>query len=206
MFSLFGSKSPKNTGSNTRRNRNNSALRNAAASRAAWTVRSKYGRAGQTRVANLVRPEEGPHNIVAKEQKQLAAQYYNELQSAISDMTPEKKTAISRLRSTLQSDTAKAVQSGAQEVVIRIPVFIANIIIVLLNVFLFMLQVGLFIAIAALSFVGGEMSVSNSPGSSLLPLVTAGALSTMITPSGTGKKYGRRNGNRNGNRNRNTNW
>lgn len=196
MFSLFGSK--KNN-TNTRRNRNNNAMKNAAALRAAYTVKSKYGRSGQSRMANVLRPEEGPHNSVAKEQTQLAAQYYNELQSAISNITSEQKSALTKLRATLQSETAQAIQSGATEVVIRIPIFLVNIILVLLNVFLFMLQVGLFIAITALSFVGGEMSVSNSPGTSLLPLLSSGTLASMMTSRGLRKNN--RNNNGNGNTN-----
>lgn len=185
MFSLFGT-AKKNNSANTRRNRNNSAMKNAAALRAAYTVRSKYGRAGQSRVANVLHPEEGPHNIVAKEQQQLAAQYYAELQSAVSSITPEQTTALSRLRNSLQSEAAQAVKSGAREVAIRVPVAIVNIIVILLNVFLFILQVGLMIGLMALSLAGGA-SMTHSPALSVIPTLAANSIGSLMTSRGKNK-------------------
>jgi hypothetical protein len=143
MFSsLFRGK--KNTTNTTRRSNKN--MRNAAATQAHWKVRSKYGRAAQSRVANVLRPNEGPHNYVAKEQKQLAEQIFVELDGITKSITPEQQAVISDVRDNIQSDVQRAVQSGADRMTITVPTFIGSLLVRLLGILLGLALLGGLIA------------------------------------------------------------
>lgn len=174
MFSsLFPGKANTLGASTTRRN--SEARASAAMFRARSNALREVGRAGfHSRVANVLRPEEGLHNSAAIRYQELAVQYFDELEAAITSITPEQRTIISRVRSALQSETAQAVQSGAREVAIVIPLFVANLIVILLNILILAVKVGGFILMLGLLLSGSEMS--NSPGIDTLQLIGAGAL------------------------------
>jgi hypothetical protein len=108
----------------------------------------------------------------------LSVQYFNELEAAIASITPEQRTIISRVRSALQSETAQAVQSGAREVAIVVPLFVANLIVILLNILILAVKVGGFILMIGLLLSGSEMS--NSPGIDTIQLLGAGAVADAL--------------------------
>ena len=174
MFSSFFRGKANTLGASTTR-RNTNAKAKAANFRARNEALKEVGRAGfHSRVANVLRPEEGLHNSAAIRYKELAVKYFNELDAAIAGITPQQKAVISRVHTALQSETAQAVQSGAREVVIVIPLFIANLLVILLNILILAVKVGSFIFMIGLLLSGSEMS--NSPGIDTIELLGAGAI------------------------------
>ena len=109
-------------------------------------MRSQYGRAKQSRVANVLFPRAGPHNIVAKEQEKLAEDIFSELEDISTGVTPEQQTVILEARDTIQSEVQRAVQSGANRITITVPTVVGSIVVRLLRFVLGLAALGGFIA------------------------------------------------------------
>jgi hypothetical protein len=198
MFSsLFPGKANTLGASTTRRN--SEARASAAMLRARSNALREVGRAGfHSKVANVLRPDEGLHNSAAIRYQELAVQYFDELEAAITSITPEQRTIISRVRSALQSETAQAVQSGAREVAIVIPLFIANLIVILLNILLLAVRVGGFILMIGLFLSGAGMS--DSPGIASIQLLGGFAIAeTLFGSHGENARANTRRNNRGAN-------
>jgi hypothetical protein len=170
MFSsLFRGK--KNTTNTTRRSNKN--MRNAAATQAHWKVRSQYGRAEQSRVANFLRPEEGRHNIVAKEKKVLAEKTFSELEDISKGITPEQEKVISSVRDTIQSQVKSAAQSGADRITISVPTFVGSLLVRVLGILL------------GLALLGGLIAAFI-----IAPFITGSAVGLSIAGAGALGLYG----------------
>jgi hypothetical protein len=132
--------------------------------RANARTRRLHGRLGQTRVANLFRPEEGPHNIVARNQKKFREEELAKLESVV-DKTKKSESALRRLYETIKDGIATAKKTGSTVVKIEIPIGFAKLVLTVLS---FVIGLVLFIGYWGINlfvglFSGGTVMMGNTP-------------------------------------------
>jgi hypothetical protein len=128
-----------------------------AAMRAKYEVQGKYGRSAQSRVANVLRPQEGPHNIVAKEQRALAEKYKREYLRRVQRITTTEKIGLLQFAKKLRLKVKQHVKMGGGQngnggILIEIPMSIVKILLFAIGIALFILSLG--VAIADTLFLG----------------------------------------------------
>uniref|UniRef100_A0A6C0L085 Uncharacterized protein n=1 Tax=viral metagenome TaxID=1070528 RepID=A0A6C0L085_9ZZZZ len=129
-------------------------------------TRRLHGRLGQTRVANLFKPEEGPHNSVARNQKKFREEELAKLSSVV-EGSKAAEGILQRLRKTIQDSIAAAKLKGSSVVKLEISLGLATMFVRVLGfaigVFLFIgyWGVNLFVGF----FSGGTVVMGNTPQS-----------------------------------------
>jgi hypothetical protein len=117
--------------------KSNQNLRRMAAQKAHFSVRSEFGRAGQSRVANLLAPSESglPHNVVAAEEVMRTEQYYNQYKADALEQAKEAAVGISasnmeELRAfgeSLRRQISSAAAAAQPTITITIPTLLARL-------------------------------------------------------------------------------
>ena len=141
-----------------------------AAMQAKYEVQSRYGRGAQSRVANVLRPQEGPHNIVAKEQKALQQKYRMQYLRKLNKITDSDKVGLLEFAKKLRLQVKQHAQFGGayndrndKSIVLEIPFAIAKILLFAIGVALLVFAIGASIADALFlgnSGIGSAISVS----------------------------------------------
>lgn len=142
--------------------KNTQSSNNKAAFRAEWEVRSKFGRGAHSRVANVLKPEEGPHNHVAKERARLEAFYKKQYASKLATITPSHKQGLidigKQIQEKLGSAAAAGGGSGPDTINISIPKVIAKVLLFAIGLALLALTIGAIFIDVLLSANGGGSS------------------------------------------------
>jgi hypothetical protein len=127
-------------------------------------TRRKFGRLGHSRVANIFKPEEGPHNEVARAQKAFREEELAKLESVV-DKSAKSESVLRRLYGTIKSGIDSAKKTGSSVVKIEIPIAAAKVI---LSVLSFVIGLVLFVAYWGVNlfvglFSGGTVMMGNTP-------------------------------------------
>jgi hypothetical protein len=131
-----------------------------AAMQAKYEVQGRYGRGAQSRVANVLRPQEGPHNLVAKEQKALQQKYRLQYLRKINKITNSDKIGLLEFAKKLQLKVKQHTQFGGayndrynernnnrnKSIVLEVPFAIAKILLFAIGVALLVFAIGASIA------------------------------------------------------------
>lgn len=131
-----------------------------AAMQAKYEVQGKYGRGAHSRVANVLRPQEGPHNIVAKEQKALQEKYRLQYLRKINKITNSDKIGLLEFAKKLQLQVKQHAHFGGayndrynernssrnKSIVLEVPFAIAKILLFAIGVALLVFAIGASIA------------------------------------------------------------
>jgi len=144
--------------------RMNSTRRATAIATANAKTRRKYGRLGHSRVANIFRPNEGPHNEVARAQKAFREEELAKLESVV-DKTAKSESVLRRLYDMIKNGVAAAKKTGSSVVKIEIPIAYAEVILTVLS---FIIGLVLFIAYWGANlfigfFSGGTIMMGDTP-------------------------------------------
>lgn len=174
MFASLNRGKKANTRNTTRRT--NQQRGNAAALKAKYNTISKYGRTGQSRVANVLRPQEGRHNLVAKEQEKVAKQIFFELDSISKSITPEQEKVISSVRDNIKREAQRATQSGETDVTVTLPTPVGIIIVRLLGIVMLAAVITALIVASGSSLLLVLMSVPLLLGGVIMSLMPKNAL------------------------------
>jgi hypothetical protein len=135
-------------------------------------TRRKYGRLGHSRVANLFKPEEGPHNEVARAQKEFRAAELAKLDKVV-DKSKKSESVLRRLYDKIKTAVQEAKKAGSSVVKIEISIAFAQL---LLTVLSFVIGLVLFVAYWGLNlfvglFSGGSVMFGDTP-KSIMRLMT----------------------------------
>lgn len=147
--------------------KNNRSANNKAAYQAEWEVRSKYGRGAHSRVANVLRPNEGPHNYVAKEKQRLEAYYKKIYASKLATITPSHKQGLIDIGKQIQEKLGAAAAAGgggsdSDSINISIPRVLGKVLLFAIGLALLALALGaIFIDLALASNGSGGPGVSS---------------------------------------------
>ena len=154
----------------TRKNTNNA--KRLAITSANTRTRQRYGRLGQTRVANLFKPSEGPHNIVALKQRNARREELAKLESIV-DKSKEAGSSLRTLQKQLSDGLSAAKRSGSATVKIELSIVTAT---KLLRVLGFVIGLVLFVSYWGVNlfmgfFSAGTVMMGDTP-KEILNLIT----------------------------------
>jgi len=153
-----------------------------AASRAKFEVKSRFGRAAQSRVANVLRPEEGPHNIVGKEEKALAEKYKQQYIRKLEKITNVEKLGLLQFAKKLRLQVNQHIKMGGGadkngnqgNLMVEIPMTIVKILLFAIGVALLVFSIGAGIAAALFTGSNSGMTSMSLASFSLMGLDTQG--------------------------------
>ena len=145
----------------TRKNRARNAVSTANA-----RTRAQFGRLGQTRMANLFKPADGPHNIVARAQRNLRKEELAKIETIV-DSTKASVPTLQGFKKQLSDSIRAARSSGSSIVKLELPMGAA---VTIVHALTFVLGLAMFIAYWGVNlFIGffsaGTVMMGNTPKS-----------------------------------------
>lgn len=133
-----------------------------------WQAKQKYGRSGQSRVANVFgsnspRNKLGRHNQFFIDKEKYAELFLNEVQNKAKSISTEEKKAVIEfaddLKNKLENPSNITNNSrGVPSIYIEVPVFIAKLLLFLIGFALFAMSFAVIFVDIALSIMSGETS------------------------------------------------
>jgi hypothetical protein len=157
------------------KNKTNNNLRQMARSKAYWNTKKNYGRAGQSRVANIFNASGKKSDPFYATLDKKTEENFAELKKIAEGITQVEVNQMRQLGDDLRQEIEQAEKTGARTIDLKIPIMIGKVLAFAIGLFLFVFAFGTAVFLSILAFVASE-GKSSGVGWSLVE----GAINLML--------------------------